>query len=229
MSIEGIDLKLSKAEAKKQEKLDAKGRFDFEKFFEKNKLQVIIGGLGIFLLGLGILSTVVLSSKKESSSIEILPSQEEENKPTKIFIHVAGAVQKPGLYQLPSNARINDALISAGGLSSQADRDWFDKNINLAQKLSDGVKLYLPLKGEVKNGQVAGSQTSLKGNSAKINLNNASKLELESLSGIGPGFAQKIIDYRQKNGPFAKIEDLTKVSGIGDKLFQKIKDNISVF
>ena len=211
------------------------GKFDFEKFLEKNKLSVILGGLGVFLLGIGILSTVVLSSKKESSSIEILPVEEEQA--SEIFIHISGAVEKPGLYKLSSSARVNDALISAGGLSSDADREWFNKTVNLAQKLSDGVKLYIPFKNESlqesrvsqvpQEGVVAGDQTSIFTQQVndKININTASVSELDSLSGIGAAYAQKIIDNR----PFAKIEDITNVSGIGDKTFEKIKDQITAF
>ena len=236
MGVEKIDLKLSEEEAESDEKLDSKGKFDFEKFLQKNKLSVILGGLGVFLLGIGILSTVVLSSKKESSSIEILPL-EDEKQDSEIFIHVSGAVQKPGLYKLSSNARINDALTAAGGLASEANREWFNKSVNLAQKLSDGVKLYIPFQGEISrsrpgleqqsSGVVAGEQTSIfsQETQGKININAASVSQLGSLPGIGPSYAQRIIDSR----PFSKIEDIMNVPGIGEKTFEKIKDQISVF
>ena len=236
MGVEKIDLKLSEEEAESDEKLDSKGKFDFEKFLQKNKLSVILGGLGVFLLGIGILSTVVLSSKKESSSIEILPL-EDEKQDSEIFIHVSGAVQKPGLYKLSSNTRINDALTAAGGLASEANREWFNKSVNLAQKLSDGVKLYIPFQGEISrsrpgleqqsSGVVAGEQTSIfsQETQGKININAASVSQLGSLPGIGPSYAQRIIDSR----PFSKIEDIMNVPGIGEKTFEKIKDQISVF
>jgi len=194
--------------------------------FEQNKWQVILSGLGIFLLGVAILAAKASFSPQNDSSVEILPSK-EANQPKKIFIHIAGAVQNPGIYQLESGSRVNDILVMAGGLSAKADRDWFNKNINLAQKLADGIKLYIPFQGEKKQGQVAGKQiSSLTG---KININIASALELASLPGIGPSFSQRIIAFRQTHGPFAKIEDLKKVSGVGDKLFQQIKEKITVF
>jgi len=236
MSIEEIDLKLSDDEAVRDEKLDAKGKFDFEDWLQKHKLQAIIGGLGIFFLGVGALSAVVLSSKQESSSIEILPAEEEQI--SEIFIHVSGAVQKPGLYQLSSDSRVNDALAAAGGLASDADREWFNKSVNLAQQLSDGVKLYIPYKSENLNpptggqsskqeGVVAGEQVSIfdQQTKAKININTASISQLDSLPGIGPAYAQRIIDAR----PFSKIEDIMNVTGIGEKTFKKIKNKISVF
>ena len=232
-NIDRLDVKLSKEEAGIPNNVDAKGKFDFEKFLEKNKLSVILGGLGVFLLGIGILSTVVLSSKKESSSIEILPL-EEEKQLSEIFIHVSGAVQRPGLYKLSSEARVNDALVEAGGLSLDADREWFNSSVNLAQKLSDGVKIYIPYKGEIVNSPVrqqadydpgASSIVLGKQTQGKIDINTASVSELDSLPGIGPAYAQRIIDSR----PFPQIEDIMNVPGIGEKTFEKIKNQISVF
>lgn len=233
-NIDSLEVKLSKEEAGMPRGVDEKGKFDFEKFFEKNKLQVVIGGLGVFLLGMGVLSALVLSTKQESSSIEILPAEEEQV--SEIFIHIAGAVQKPGLYKLSSDSRVNDALSVAGGLASDADREWFNKSVNLAQQLSDGVKLYIPFRNEVdKVGKVeevdkeivAGAQTSIftQETQGKININTASISQLDSLSGIGPAYAQRIIDSR----PFSKIEDIMNVTGIGEKTFDKIKDQIAVF
>lgn len=198
----------------------------WESFWEKNKLQVILGGLGVFLLGIGALSAVVLSLKKQDSSIEIIPVKGEQV--SEIFIHVSGAVEKPGLYKLSSDSRVNDALVSAGGLSADADREWFNESVNLAQKLSDGVKLYIPFQREsiltpgtgVKETNIFSQETQ-----GKININSASVSQLDSLSGIGPAYAQRIIDSR----PFNKIEDIIKVPGIGEGTFEKIKDQISAF
>lgn len=205
------------------------------KELEKNKTSIALALLGFFLLGIGVLSALVLSSKRESSSIEILPA--EESQTSEIFVHVSGAVEKPGLYQLSAGARVNDALVVAGGLSAEADRQWFEKTVNLAQKLSDGVKLYIPFKGEVSSasfsqetGMVAGEQTLFSQDTqGKVNINRASVSQLDSLSGIGPAYAQRIIDYRNNNGPFNSIEDIMKVRGIGQKTFEKIKDQITVF
>lgn len=205
------------------------------KELEKNKTSIALALLGIFLLGVGVLSALVLSSKRESSSIEILPAEEDQT--SEIFIHVSGAVEKPGLYQLSAGARVNDALVVAGGLSAEADRQWFEKTVNLAQKLSDGVKLHIPFKGEPSSasfsqetGMVAGEQTLFSQDTqGKVNINKASVSQLDSLSGIGPAYAQRIIDYRNNNSPFNSIEDIMKVSGIGQKTFEKIKDQITVF
>jgi len=247
-SSNSLDLKLSKNETERGENINGKGGFDFGTFFQNNKLSVGLGLMGVFLLGVGILATVFLSSKKDSTSIEIISASANPSA-TNIFIHVSRAVEKPGLYQLNPDARVNDALIAAGGLSVQADRDWFNKTVNLAQKLSDGIKIYIPFananvpaqgwsasgrKTENSNlnmnGTVAGEQTSIfvQETQGKININTALLSQLETLSGIGPAFSQRIIDYRNTNGPFAKIEDIMKVSGIGEKTFAKFKDKITI-
>lgn len=233
MNFEEIDLKLSKNEAERGENINGKGGFDFGTFFQNNKLSVGLGLMGVFLLGVGILATVFLSAKKDSASIEII-SASASSSSTNILVHVSGAVEKPGLYQLNPEARVNDALIAAGGLSVQADRDWFNKTVNLAQKLSDGIKLYIPFKDEQVNYQEnleSAKQNSIfiQETNGKININIASVSELETLPGIGPAFSQRIIDYRNTNGPFAKIEDIMKVSGIGEKTFAKFKDKITIF
>jgi len=232
MNSESIEVKLSQEEAGGSELTDSRGRFDFEKFFEENKLQVILGLSGLFLLLVGIFSAVALSLKEQGSDgVEIISvSDEEKEGKEEILVDVSGAVQSPGLYKLDSDARINDALIVAGGLSAEADRDWFQKTVNLAQRLKDGVKIYIPFQGETSSqqigtGEVAGEQTSVFVNKGKIDLNSASSSELETLSGIGPAYAQKIIQAR----PFSSIEDILKISGIGEKTFQKIKDQITVF
>jgi len=208
---------------------NGQGSFSLEEFVKRNKLSFTIGLLGVFLLGIGILLAVV-SSSEQSSSIEILPAEEEVEKKD-IFVHLAGAVEKPGLYQLSPEARINDLLIAGGGLSAEADRNWFSKSVNLAQPLTDGVKVYIPFQGELSSeerGVVAGENLFI-GDQEKININTATASQLESLPGIGPAYAQKIIAYRQTNGSFAKIEDLTKISGIGSKTLDRLKDKITVF
>lgn len=157
------------------------------------------------------------------------------------MVHVAGAVEKPGLYKLKADARINDALLAAGGLAAEADREWFEEYVNLAQKLSDGIKLYVPFRNEVsssakatedkdKVGIVIGEESIfVQDSKGKININTASLSELDSLPGIGPVYAQRIIDYQMGNGSFSSIEEITKVKGIGQDTFEKIKDKITVF
>jgi len=144
----------------------------------------------------------------------------------KVVIDVGGEVIKPGVYELKNGDRIDDALVAAGGLSAKADRDWVEKNLNKAEKLVDGQKIYIPKVGEeIKTDQILGSSIT---ETKIVRINTATSEQLDTLSGIGPAMAQRIIDYRTKNGGFKNIEELKLVSGIGDKLFERIKDNVAL-
>ena len=214
----------------------------FWNLIEEQKVLVVtlLGGLLLFGFG-GLL--FLNSQKPRKSNIEFVSFEDESSAAVPegsvvesglIIIDIAGAVVSPGVYELESDARVGEALEKASGLSEKADKDWIAKNLNLAQKLSDGAKLYIPFKGELGSaaggGMVAGvSQDAANPQSGKININTASAGELETLPGIGPSYAQKIIDYRTSSGRFTAIEDIKKVPGIGEKTFQKIKDLITVF
>ena len=142
--------------------------------------------------------------------------------PATINVYVSGAVKKPDVYALPSNAIVKDAIAAAGGATADADLD----RINLATELADQMQVYVPHKGEAAPPPSNGSPPNA--STAMININTASAEELDKLPGIGPAIAKAIIDYRTKNGPFKKIEDINDVKGIGDALFEKIKDQITV-
>ena len=142
-----------------------------------------------------------------------------------VTIDISGEVINPGVYRLIGDVRLNDALIKSGGLSANADREWVAKNINLAEKLVDGQKIFIPKRGDVL-GNVQFSNSNLQDKIVRIN--SATIEQLDRLSGIGPSIAKKIIDYRTKNGGFKNIDELKLVSGIGDKLFEEIKDEIGL-
>ncbi len=136
-----------------------------------------------------------------------------------IFIHIIGAVESPGIYELDAGSRVIDAVFAAGGLTSSADQ----ASINLARSLSDGEQIFIGVTGQAMNlGGVQGPQSNL------INLNLATVVELEGLPGVGPALAGRLVDWRQANGGFKKKEDLLEVSGIGDKLYSGIKDLVSL-
>jgi len=139
----------------------------------------------------------------------------------RILVDVGGAVEKAGVCELEAGARIRDALVAVGGLSAEADRKWVEKNLNQAGEIWDGMKIYVP-----KMNEVLGSSDQVRGE--KINLNTASQKELEELPGIGPAMAGRIIDYREANSGFRSVEEVKLVKGIGDKLFEKMKDRISI-
>ncbi len=141
-------------------------------------------------------------------------------------VYVSGAVTSPGVYTLPPRSLVDDAVRAAGGAAADADLE----RINLAQEVRDQQQVQVPRKGEPGQlpiaGTVSGSGTDA--GVVRININTATVAELDQLPKIGPVTAQRIIDYRTKNGPFKKIEDLKNVSGIGDATFEALKDLIVV-
>lgn len=148
-----------------------------------------------------------------------------------IYVDVDGAVVSPGVYRLKGGARVAQAIDAAGGLTPEADVT----GLNRASKVADGQKIYVPKVGEQQavaagDGVDGGAATTPGAGSSSglVNINTASAAELQTLSGIGPSMAQSIIDERTKNGAFASVDDLMRVSGIGEKKLAKIKDCICV-
>ncbi len=142
-----------------------------------------------------------------------------------IVIDIKGAVHHPGVYEMRTGDRVSQAIEKAGGTNEQAD----EVQVNLAEILQDGTVVYIPKKGEetaVQQG--AGGAVQSGGGKGMVNINTATLEELQGISGVGPSKAEAIIAYREENGRFQTIEDITKVSGIGEKSFEKIKSSISV-
>jgi len=143
---------------------------------------------------------------------------------TSIVIDVKGAVLKPGVYEVPQDARVYEAIQEAGGLSEKAD----ELSVNLASSLQDGMVVYIPIKGETKENPFISQNVAEDPSQKKVNINLATSEELQTLTGIGPSKAESIISYREEQGPFTKIEDLLEVTGIGDKSFEKLREEITV-
>jgi competence protein ComEA len=134
-------------------------------------------------------------------------------------VHVVGEVGRPGVYELAAGARARDAVAAAGGLLGDAEQG----AINLARVVTDGEQIAVPRQGEAPIG-VAATGTGVTGAEAKIDLNTASAEQLDSLPGVGPATAAKIISDRTANGPFRNVDDLMRVSGIGPAKFDSLKD-----
>ncbi len=148
-----------------------------------------------------------------------------------VYVDLDGAVVKPGVYRLKDGARVSQAIDAAGGLTAEADVT----GLNRASKITDGQKIYVPTVGEQQTAAaVGGAESSASttpgtgSSSGLVNINTASAAELQTLSGIGPSMAQAIIDERTQNGAFASVDDLMRVSGIGEKKLAIIKDCICV-
>ena len=180
-----------------------------------NLLPIALGIFGIILVTLGLFQMVL---NKPKSSPLVLEEAGEEKK-LDIVVDIEGAVMSPGVYKVSADSRIVDVLAEAGGISEDANRDWVEKNINLAKKASDGLKIYIPRIGEE---VLSISQNSAQAG-AVININTASASDLESLPAVGPVTAQKIIDGR----PYSQIGELIDRKIVGAATFEKIKDKIS--
>lgn len=210
----------------------------------------------VILIALGILAGIFIFWQKSSSvnndsvfnqaspndhpTLETKPIKKSDNKGknssknSEIVVDLTGAVKKEGVYSLKADARLNDLINRAGGTLKNANL----KAINRAQILNDQDKIYVPFKGEVvdelPSATANGSPTSGKGNDSNsgdsklININTATSAELMELNGIGPKKAEQIISYREENGGFKTTADLKNVSGIGDKTFAILEDQITV-
>jgi competence protein ComEA len=170
----------------------------------------------VFLIGLALL---LLRLPPQDEALVIAIPTPTASPPREIKVYVSGAVQQAGVYTLREEDRIEDALRAAGGTTPGADLS----RLNLAARVRDEMHIYVPQPGEE---PLPPPETV--GATARINLNTASAAQLEELPGIGPVRAGKIISYRQKNGPFRRIEELLEAKLVGPSTFQQIKDRITV-
>jgi competence protein ComEA len=179
--------------------------------------------------------SISMAAPASAKAVRARPRAPDGARPL-IWVDVAGAVRRPGLYSLSAGARIAAALERAGGVRARGDR----AAVNLAAKLADGQQVFVPLRG--RNGGGAASAGAASGaagpaadgvaatgtsGGARISLSNATQAELEQLDGIGPALAQRIIQYREQHGGFRSIDELQEVSGIGEKRLQALKGSIS--
>lgn len=176
-------------------------------------------------------SSESVKDEKSVASETELPEEKTESVTSadKIMVYVCGAVESPGVYELDSGSRVNDALEAAGGFSDDADMNV----INLAEQVSDGQKVYFPVHGEEMTGNSPGVNdvpgTDTHGDDTSlVNINEAGVSELTQLPGIGETRANQIVEYRESHGRFASKEDLKNVSGIGDSIYGKLESHITV-
>ncbi|WP_027407867.1 helix-hairpin-helix domain-containing protein [Anoxybacteroides tepidamans] len=201
-----------------------------EKLIHKYGKRWYVAALAIFLMAIAFIyyerdkerplsPTMPLASEKPKANT----TPEKQSLPAAVIVDIKGAVVHPGIYEVTENARVHDVVIQAGGFTKDADQT----KINLAAKVHDEMMIYVPMKGET-NASVSPSPAPTEEEKKKIDINSATLEELEQIEGIGPAKAAAIIEYREKNGPFRKIEDLLNVSGIGEKSLEKMKEQIMI-
>lgn len=208
--------------------------------FLNRKQKIILGTIGIIML---IFIGYYIIEKTESNNYEELEileegdvveknneSQEEQIIDNKIIVHITGEIENEGIIETKKDARIADVIDEAGGTTAEADLS----KINLAYSVKDGQKIYIPnINDEQEEKYIteeAGENVIVEEEKVtdKVNINTAKQTELETLSGIGPSTALKIINYRKENGDFETIEDLKNVPGVGEAKFENIKEGICV-
>ena len=182
--------------------------------FTPRSLKVTITLLAV--VGFGVY--VFASGSKSASPVIVSKSQNTQTtvQQPKIFVHIAGLVKKPGIYQLDSGSRVFDIVLLAGGFKLKANQ----ASVNLARVLTDGEQIIV---GKIGAQSASGTQSS-----NLISLNSPSASQLEDLPGVGPALAGRIVDWREANGGYKTKEDLLNVAGIGDKLFASIKDLVTL-
>lgn len=198
---------------------------NLKEYISTYKLPIAFSLLGLVLLGGGIVSSFSRLTPKPINMPELpktsLVSPEKISK--SITIDVSGAVKNPGVYQLGTDSRVEDAIRVSGGFASGVNKAFVAKQLNLAAKLNDGAKLYIPFAGETASAPVLGAISTVAAG-AKINLNSSSQAELESLPGIGAVTAAKIITLR----PFASPGELLSKKAISKSVYEKVKDLVDI-
>ena len=200
-------------------------------FLRQYWMFVVVGVIGVGIVGYGLwgamrgeqASVEIVKSNSQITNSQILKSGDN----MQIVVDVAGAVEKPGVYKMPSGSRIGDALVSAGGLSAEADREWVAKTLNLAEEVKDGGKVYIPSRDE-NNNQAPNSNNQTSSNvqnSKLININTASVGELDSLPEIGEARVKAII----ANRPYGSSAELVSKAKIPASVYAKIKDLVSIY
>jgi competence protein ComEA len=193
----------------------------FDDWVENRKWELGLMLLGLVLTGLGIF---IWRSAGNTPGVQIVKVEGVATGAEQLTIDVSGAVNRSGVYTLPPNTRVEEAIIAAGGLSAEADVKWFEANVNRARKITDGEKIYIPKRVEDQETRPPDGQGVRVVNN-KISINGAGVSELDTLPGIGPVTAQKIIDGR----PYQSLEELLAKKVVGQKVFDQIKERISLW
>lgn len=215
----------------------------------RGKIGLIVAGIFVLGAALTVGAYVYGTSPADPAADDALPAQPDDGgadlppadaldastpaprrpeatpRPETAVVYVSGAVRRPDVYVLPAAARVKDAVLAAGGFADDADPN----RINLAGHISDADQIQVPRQGETLPAVAAPSADAPASDAgAPLNINTASASDLEGLDGIGQALAERIVAYREANGPFQKVEDLQKVKGIGAGLVDKLAPQITI-
>lgn len=169
--------------------------------------------IGLFVVGAVLLTGGLFSSSSENFPKESIVSESNLND---VKVDIAGAVNSPGVFSLNKESRIEDAIKMAGGFSENASKEYVSKRLNLSQKITDGLKIYIPFEGEA---GTAGASTT-----GKVGVNSADQASLESLPAVGPVTAKKIIDNR----PYGSLEELLSKKAVSKSVYTKILELVDL-
>lgn len=215
-----------------EDEIVAEGLF-FQRIWKTYKIPLILGSVSL----IAILFSGVLLVKSSTTTESITFSSESANPSAggsseaneKITVDIEGAVNKPGVYDLKKDARVEEAIAAAGGLSGEADEEKIAKNINRASTLVDGVKIYIPKTGDSSANNDENIVRHESGSSIigqdTVNVNTASASELDTLPGVGPVTAQKII----AGWPYQTLEELVTKKAVSSSLFEKLKSQLTLY
>ena len=196
-----------------------------EEWVEVRRPVIVAAFLSLILIGLGLIWWKVAGGKRGGGDkIEIIASNSANLAVGQLVVDVGGAVNRPGVYKLNNGVRVGEALEAAGGLAADADMNYVDMYLNRADKVRDGMKIIIPFKSQVTNPNVQ-SNPNTQITKSKININTAGQNELESLPGVGPVTAGKIIGGR----PYGVVEELLERKIVGQKVFDQIKGLVSTW
>lgn len=182
--------------------------------------------IGVGALVVGVLAAIAVTiaigilrgGEAESEDVALPTATETVDEAAGVYVHVSGAVREPGLYRVPPGSRVLDAIAAAGGFADDADQ----AAVNLARPVSDGEQLHLPTPAEAE--KAGGAAVD----GGAVDVNRADASALETLPGIGPALAARIVAWREEHGPFGSVDDLLAVAGIGDKVLAGLRDLVRV-
>lgn len=194
-------------------------QFRIGEFARENLLFVSIFLIGVIFLFVGIFQYFGNRPGNVVLDENVLEQDEENEVP--IFVDVSGAVVAPGVYQLVLGDRVQDAVVASGGILEDADKQYLDRDLNMAREVIDGEKIYIPFEHD----DVLGSESENSETSSLVNINTASLSELDTLPRVGPVTAQKIIDNR----PYQSLDSLLTKEVIGESTFNDIKNSIRIY